>query len=143
MCRAHDGHIRPRQPQASADRSFSPSKELPVRRPAAIDGVFLDGVVKKRCGGICNLDVGKDERMDAEAPHVGKGLTKLSCCTQSRIGLVLRISAINSTDVPAKDLERSYPVLLCVGCEPRQFSKPMNDRVFGVRQNDGLPSMFL
>src|SRR5215831_16177837 len=124
MCRAHDRHIRPRQPEASPDRPFPPSQELPVRRPTAVDDIFLQGAVKKRSGGIRNLDVGKDERMDTEAPQVGKCLTKLSCCAQSRIGLVLRISAINSADVPAKDLERGYPVFLCVGCEPRQFSKP-------------------
>src|SRR5215467_2189269 len=81
--------------------------------------------------------------MDTEAPQVGKCLTKLRRSTQSRVGLVLWISAINSADVPAKDLERGYPVLLCVGCEPRQFSKPMNDRIFRVRQNDGLPSILL
>src|SRR5262249_28342810 len=130
-------------PEARADRSFPPPPELPVRRPTAVDGIFFEGVVKKWRGGIRNLDIGKDERMDTKAPHVGKCLTKLCRCAQSRIGLVLRISAINSAEVPAKDLERGYPVLLCVGCEPRQFSKPMNDRIFGVRQDDGLPSIFL
>src|SRR5262249_42663755 len=110
MCRAHDRHIRPRQPEPSANRSFPPPIELPVRRPAAVDGIFFEGVVKKWRGGIRNLDIGKDERMDTEAAHVGKRLTKLSRCAQSRIGLILRISAINSADVPAKDLECGYPV---------------------------------
>src|SRR5215471_12453467 len=95
MCRAHDRHIRPRQSEASTDCSFPPSPELPVKRPTAVDGIFLQGVLKKRCCGIRNLDVGEDERMDTEAPQVGKCLTKLRCCTQSRIRLVLRISAIN------------------------------------------------
>src|SRR5215471_21832053 len=104
MCGAHDRHIRPRQSEASTDRSFPPSPELPVRRPTAVDGIFLQGVVKKRRRSIRNLDVGKDERMDTEAPQVGKCLTKLRRCTQSRVGLVLWISAINSADVPAKDL---------------------------------------
>src|SRR5262249_8964466 len=143
MCRAHDRHIRPRQSETSTDRSFPPSPELPVRRPTAVDGIFLQGVLKKRGRGIRNLDVGEDERMDTEAPQVGKCLAKLRRCTQSRIRLVLRISAINPAHVPANDLERGYPVLLCVCCELRQFSKAMNDRILGVRQNDGLPSIFL
>src|SRR5215831_20616345 len=124
MCRAHDRHIRPRQPEASPDRPFPPSPELPVRRPTAVDDIFLQGVVKKRRGGIRNLDVGKDERMDTEAPQVGKCLTKLRRSTQSRVGLVLWISPINSADVRAKNLERAYPVLLSVGFERRQSSKP-------------------
>src|SRR5215469_2577745 len=143
MCRADERHIRPRQSEASTDRSFPPSPELPVRCPTAIDGIFLQGVLKKRCRGIRNLDIGEDERMDTELPQVGKCLTKLRRCTQSRIRLVLRISAINPAHVPAKDLERGYPVLVCIGREPRQFRKAMNDRILGVRQNDGLPSIFL
>src|SRR5262249_16424881 len=86
---------------------------------------------------------GEDEGMDAEAPQVGQCLAKLRCCSQPRIRLVLRISAINPANVPAQDLEGGYPVLLCVCCELRQFSKAMNDRILGVRQNDGLPSIFL
>src|SRR5215470_15087334 len=138
MCRAHDRHVRPCQPKASADGTLPPSEELPVRRPAAADSIFLQGIVKKRRGGIRNLNVGENEWMDTQAPYIGKRLSKLSGSTQSRIGLVLRISAINSSDVPAKYLERRYPVLLGVGREPRQFGKPVNDRILGVRKNDGL-----
>src|SRR5215469_4481725 len=143
MCGAHDRHIRPRQSEASADRSFPPSIELPVRGPTAVDDIFFEGALKKRRCRIRNLDVGEDEGMDTEAPQVGKCLAKLRRCTQPRIRPVLRISAINPAYVPAKDFEGGYPVLLCVCCQPRQFSKAMNDRILGVRQNDGLPSIFL
>src|SRR5262249_41569072 len=100
-------------------------------------------VVKKGRCGVRNLDVGKDQRVNADGSQVGKRLTKLFRCTQSRIGLILRISAIDSANVPAIDLERSYAVLFCVGGEPGQVSKTMDDRILGVRQNRGLPGVFL
>src|SRR4051812_26488535 len=143
MSRAHHGHVRPRKSQAGPDRPFSPAPEPPVPRPTTVHGIPLQRAIKKRGRCIGNLNVGEDQWMNSEAPDVGQRLMKLRSSPKSRIRLVLRISPIDSADIPAVNFERGDPVFLSVSCECRQLIKAMNDCILAVRQNSGLPRILL
>ena len=53
--------------------------------------------------------------MDTHRANIGQCLAELRGRAQARIGLVLRITSIDATDVPAENFKSSNAVFLGIG----------------------------
>src|SRR5580700_10106884 len=79
--------------------------------------------------------------MDSESAYVRQRFFEFLWSAKTRIGPVLRISAIDSAHVPAENFERRDSVLLGIRSQFGQFIEAMHDNVFTVRKDNRLPGV--